>query len=103
MITVFDNMIVMKDKDGHAGVWDTIDKLGELLDMHGIKHAFAYPHPATIEANPQAVAVLNYLEDDEMAVSLIYALFNKMHRNSTDIKLAECLMKPLRTLNIQRT
>ena len=51
MITVFDNMIVMKDKDGHAGVWDTIDKLGELLDMHGIKHAFAYPHPATIEAN----------------------------------------------------
>jgi hypothetical protein len=93
MTTVFDNCVVMKDKEGVAGVHETLDKLDEMLGFHGIKHSFVLPHGADIKKNPNSVVTLNYSTEDDMTVSLVYALFCKVYRHADDNMLAKALTR----------
>jgi len=91
--TLFDTFIVMKDKDGVKGVYETLDNLSRTLAFYGIEHSFTLPFKASIEKNPNSVANLCYREDDAMVVSLIYALYSKVYREANDELIAESLIK----------
>jgi len=93
MTTVFDEYIVMKDEEAYKGVDETLEKLDEMLTAYGIKHSFILPFLSVLEETPNAAAVLCYEGKDSMTVSLIYALFCKVHREVDDERLTECLVK----------
>jgi hypothetical protein len=90
-MTIFDSGLVMKDREGTPGVFETIEKLDEMLNAYNIEHSFTLPQHAIIEKYPTAMAVLNYMDADEMVVDLIYALFCKVHRNAGDKEVAKAL------------
>ena len=78
--TVFDCVINMKDEEGYPNVDESlIEKLNAMLNEYGIRHSFSLPHPATIEEIPNVAISLHYCEEDDMTVSLIYALFSKVY------------------------
>ena len=89
--TVFDSYLVIRNKDGFPNVDETLDKLDEMLDVFGVKHSFTIPHEVVIEKHPNAVVTLNYNDEDDMLLSLIYGLFCKFYRRSEDKDLAEAL------------
>ncbi|MDR1218363.1 MAG: hypothetical protein LBK73_02005 [Treponema sp.] len=99
MTTIFDASLVISDVDGVPEVGSTLDKLDETLDAYGVKHSFTLPHPVMIAKNPNAVVVLNYSDEDDMLVSLIYALFSKAHRGASDRSLSEALAKSMSRYN----
>ena len=93
-ITVFDNVISMKNEEGYPDIDEAlIGKLDEMLTAYGIPHSFSLPHPATIEETPNASVSLHYREEDDMVVSLVYALFSKKYRQVENERLGECLIK----------
>jgi hypothetical protein len=83
----------MRNKDGLPDVDATLDKLDEMLSAYGVKHSFALPREDDIEKKPDAVVTLLYADADDMALSLIYALFCKVYRNADDNPLAEALAR----------
>jgi hypothetical protein len=93
MTTIFDRYLVMSNKDGVTEVDLTLDKLDEMLNTYGVKHSFTLPHSVIIEKYPNAVITLNYNNEDDMLLSLVYALFLKMHRGADDNLLGKALAK----------
>lgn len=93
MLKVFDERIIMKDKQGYASVDSTVEVLDEMLNTHNIPHAFIIPTNADIDANPEATLALCYESNLHMEVSLIYALFCKLYRGLENEKIANALLK----------
>ena len=48
-MTLFDQVLVLKDKEGHPAVYDTIEQLDKLLTEYGVNHAFTLPRHEDIE------------------------------------------------------
>jgi hypothetical protein len=89
--TVFDTYLVLHNKEGVRNIDEVLDKLDEMLDTYGIEHSFTLPHGACLEKHPTAVMALNYKGEDNMALSLVYALFSKIYRGADDYRLGKVL------------
>ena len=92
-LKVFDNFIPMRNEEGYADVDSVLEKLAEMLNAHNIPHSFTLPHNATIEEHPTVAVILCYCEENDLEVSLIYALFCKLYRGVENERVAKSVVK----------
>jgi hypothetical protein len=93
MVTVFDRFLVIRNREGTPGVDETLEKLDEMLNAYGVEHSFTLPHDAVIAKHQNATVILNYSDEDNIVLSLIYALFCRVYRGAEDKELGEALVK----------
>ena len=87
-MTVFDEIIILKDAEGLTSVEATVEKLNEMLNAYDIPHAFMLPSSTMIETNPTAVLALCYESERGLEVDLSYTFFSKRYRGTRTKKAA---------------
>ena len=90
---VFDTRLVIKDMDGFPSVNETLSKLDEMLNFYDVDHCFTLPFGTDFDNHPTAMVTLFYNEEDDMLLSLVYALFSKVYRHCDDKSLGGSLAK----------
>lgn len=93
-VNVFDRYIVIKDHDGRPYMDESlVERLDEMFNTYGVAHAFSLPREKSIEDFPGAAIEVSYNSCDEMAFSLVYMLFGKAYRDTSDDEIAKSMMK----------